>query len=97
LSKTKRGLAVHLSKSLPTFCGDAATVILLRLARIFGGGRTGMAEAELMVTEKVAALLHVQAALWSGAYGSTPGSIIEGVAAHYARGVRANRRRLSKR
>lgn len=80
---------------LAAFGADAASVIGLRLLRIASGGRAGRKEAKLMVTEKIAALAQVQWNLVSGAYGFTPQSMTQGVGEHYARAVRANRKRLS--
>ena len=77
------------------FGEDVAAVVLLRLRRIAAGGAAGKAEAKLMVSEKVKALALVMHGLLTGEYGSTVGSMIKGVAAYYARGVRANRTRLS--
>ena len=74
---------------------DAAAVMAMRCAKIASGDLAGMAEAQLMVTEKIAALAHTQWALLSGAYGYTPVSMARGVLRHYAHGVRANRLRLS--
>lgn len=76
---------------------EAQQVIALRLMRIAGGGASGQAEAERMVTEKFAAAVEAQAAAVAG--------VIEGGSAHragkkalgvYKKRVRANRRRLSR-
>ena len=80
---------------LAAFGADAASVIGLRLLRIAAGGRAGRKEAKLMVTEKIAALAQVQWNLMTGVYGFTPQSMTQGVGDHYARAVRANRKRLS--
>ena len=77
-----------------SFGADVASVIALRLMRIAAGGRAGRKEAQLMVSEKIAALAHVQFSLASGAYGYTPKSMAQGAAEHYARAVRSNRKRL---
>lgn len=77
-----------------SFGADVASVIALRLIRIAAGGRAGRKEARLMVSEKIAALAHVQFSLASGAYGYTPKSMAQGTAEHYARTVRSNRKRL---
>ena len=47
-----------------------------------------------MVSEKIAALAHVQFSLASGAYGYTLQSMAQGPGDHYARAVRSNRKRL---
>jgi hypothetical protein len=76
---------------------EAQRVIALRLMRIAGGGARGQAEAQRMVTEKLAAAVEAQAVLASSA--------IEGGSSHragkkmldvYGKRVRANRRRLSR-
>jgi hypothetical protein len=76
---------------------EAQRVIALRLMRIAGGGARGQAEAQRMVTEKLAAAVEAQAVLAASA--------IEGGANHragkkmldvYGKRVRANRRRLSR-
>ena len=77
-----------------SFSADVASVVALRLMRIAANGRAGQKEARLMVSEKIAALTHVQWSLFSGAYGFTPQSMAHGVGDHYARAVRANRKRL---
>lgn len=78
-----------------SFWTDAATVVMLRCLRIASGGSAGAHEAQLMVSEKISALAHVHFNLLTGAYGISPHSMIDGVAQHYARGVQANRQRLS--
>lgn len=75
---------------------EAATVMTLRMERIAGGGATGAAEAELMVTEKVRATIDLQRKLMTGALGSTPLSGSQGIVRHYQRKVAANRRRLNR-
>ncbi len=76
---------------------EAQRVIALRLLRIAGGGGRGQAEAQRMVTEKLAAAVEAQAVLTASA--------IEGGSGHrvgkkmlnvYGKRVRANRRRLSR-
>ena len=86
---------VRLGMDLFAFGEDVAAVVVLRVRRIAAGGASGKAEAKLMVSEKVKALALVMHALLTGEYGSTVGSMIKGVAAYYARGIRANRTRLS--
>lgn len=77
-----------------SFGADVASVVALRLMRIAAGGRAGRKETRLMVSEKIAALAHVQWSIASGAYGYTLQSMARGAAEHYARGVRSNRDRL---
>ena len=77
-----------------SFGADVASVMALRVIRIAAGGQAGRKEARLMVTEKMAALAHVQFSLASGAYGYTLQSMAQGAGDHYARAVRSNRKRL---
>lgn len=77
-----------------SLCFDAAFVIPLRSARIARGGSAGAHEAWLMVSEKVAAAATLQSSLLSGRLGHDPGQVTARVMGHYARKVRANRKRL---
>jgi hypothetical protein len=64
-------------------------VIALRMMKLAAGGRHGRAEANRMVTEKVAASMAAAATLMSG---GAPGAVVTQV----RRRVRANSRRLSR-
>ncbi len=75
---------------------EAVTVMTLRMERIAGGGPTGAAEAELMVVEKVRAVLDLQLKLMTGTLGSTPLSGSKWIVRHYRGKVAANHRRLSR-
>lgn len=75
---------------------DASAVIGLRTLRIAQGGKSGRAEAERMVSEKVAAGLSLQTLAMTGGLGLTPASASARTLAHYRRKVSANRRRLLK-
>ena len=75
---------------------EATAVIGLRTLKIAAGGAAGEAEAQLMVTEKVAAGLALQTMALSGGLGFTPEAAASRTLTHYRRKVRANRRRLSK-
>lgn len=77
------------------FGADVVSVIALRSLTIAADGRAGRKEAKLMVSEKIAALAHVQWSLLIGAYGFTLQSMTHGVGEHYARAVRSNRKRLN--
>jgi len=77
-----------------SFASDALDVIRLRSARIAAGGRAGRAEACLMVSEKIAAVVELQWHLLSGRHGYSPGRMATGVGRYFARAVRANRQRL---
>jgi|SRR5579862_4392630 len=76
---------------------EAQRVIALRLIRIAAGGARGRAEAQCMVTEKVAAAVEAHAAAVSGAIeGGTGRRTGKKVLAVYKKRIRANRRRLSR-
>jgi hypothetical protein len=74
---------------------EASSVIALRTLRIAGGGVAAEAEARRMVSEKFEAGLALQALALNGGLGLTFYSAAIRTLAHYARKVRANRRRLS--
>ncbi len=73
---------------------DGAAVVGLRLARLARCDAAAMAEASLMVTEKVegAADLHWRAL--TGALGTSPHDVASASLAYYRGKVSANRRRL---
>ncbi len=79
-------------------CWDAQTVVFLRLLRIAEGGARAEAEAQRMITEKVAALTEAQiAAATATLKGSTRRHVAKKALAVYADRVRRNRQRLAKR
>lgn len=84
------------ARELGAFAADVAQVLLLRSSRICAGGPEGKAEARLMVTEKIDAVIKVQLNLLTGAYGLTPRAMAINVGSFYARAVRANRKRLTQ-
>ena len=69
----------------------------LRLARLAGGGTAGIAEANLMVAEKMVALTEAQLAaaisVFTGNGHHAGGKMLQ----VFRRRVRANKRRLSRR
>lgn len=75
---------------------EASTVMTMRLARMAAGGPAGTAEAELMVAEKVRALIELQTKMMTGALGTTPLSSTQATLKHYRRKVAANKKRLSR-
>lgn len=75
---------------------ESSCVIGLRTLKLAAGGAAGAAEARLMVEEKVAAGLSLQARALTGALGATPAAAANAAVTHYRRKVRANRRRLSR-
>lgn len=75
---------------------DASAVMTLRGAKIAQGGTAAMAEANLMVSEKVEAAMQAQVALITGSYGTSPAAIRQRLVRHYGTKVRANKRRLNR-
>lgn len=84
---------------------EAQSVVALRMMRLAAGGAGGQAEAQRMVTEKVAALVEAQAAVATTAIESGTSHRRQKSASHragkkvigvYKKRVRANRRRLSR-
>ena len=86
-----------LSAQAARMCWEAQTVMFLRGLRMAQGGAKGRAEAQRMITEKVAALAEAQvAATMATLKGSKKHRVAKKALAVYAGRVRRNRRRLSK-
>ena len=75
--------------NLTMLAAESQQVIGLRLMKLAIGGPKGRAEANRMVSEKVAAATHATGRLMTG---GSPDSVVKG----YRRKVRANSRRLLK-
>lgn len=75
---------------------EANMVIAMRLGTMAMGGPKAAAEAERMVSEKVASNMALGMDLMTGKHGSSPESVVSGSLKHYSRSVTANRRRLAK-
>ena len=75
---------------------EASAVIGLRTLKMAAGGAAAETEARLMVSEKVAATMALQAMAMTGQLGLTPQRAAAKTMAHYRRKVSANRRRLQK-
>ena len=76
---------------------EAQNVMVLRLMRLAGGGVAGHTEANLMVTEKVAALTEAHVAGTTVAIKGGDGhDLVKKVMKVYQKRVRRNKRRLSK-
>lgn len=75
---------------------EAGTVMNMRLAKLAGGGAGASVEAELMVSEKVRAMIELQMKMMTGAFGTTPLSNMHGTLKHYRRKVAANDKRLRR-
>jgi hypothetical protein len=74
---------------------EAGSVVWLRTAKIARGGPEAMAEAELMISEKIAAQQDLLAKLAAGKLGQNPLAVTAGVTRYVLEGVQANRRRLA--
>ncbi len=74
---------------------EASTVMALRTMKIAQGGAGAAAEADRMISEKVAAAVELQQMALTGGLGFGPETAASKTLAHYRRKVRANRRRLS--
>ena len=86
-----------LSSQAARVCWEAQAVMLLRGLRMAQGGAKAEAEAQRMITEKVAALSEAQvAATVATLKGSKRHRVAKKALNVYARRVRRNRRRLSK-
>ena len=75
---------------------EAANVMWLRGMRIMAGGKLAEREAERMVREKLVANAMLWPTLLMGGFGQTAEQLGARTLAHYAKEVRANRRRLSR-
>ena len=86
-----------LSSQAARVCWEAQAVMLLRGLRMAQGGAKAEAEAQRMITEKVAALAEAQvAATVATLKGSKRHRVAKKALGVYARRVGHNRRRLSK-
>ena len=75
---------------------ESNMVIAMRMGTMAMGGPAAAKEAELMVSEKIAASLALGFDLATGKHGIAPEAMMSGSIKHYSRSVRANRRRLAK-
>jgi hypothetical protein len=75
---------------------EAGTVMTMRLAKLAMGGADASVEAELMVSEKVRAMIELQTKMMTGALGTTPLSNTRGTLKHYRQKVAANDKRLRR-
>ncbi|WP_312163463.1 hypothetical protein [Phenylobacterium sp.] len=87
-----------LKLSVDTFWlgAEASQVVALRMMKLAGGGTGAAAEAQRMVTEKVAAAMAAHTELTLGAISGSPHAGPTKAVALYRRKVRANRRRLAR-
>jgi len=75
---------------------EAGTVMTMRLSKLALGGAEANREAELMVSEKIGAMIELQTKMMTGALGTTPLSNTRGALKHYRSKVAANNRRLGR-
>lgn len=75
---------------------EAASVVWLRSQRLAKGGPAAAAEAELMIGEKIAAHQDLVAKLAAGQLGKNPLAVTSNATRYVLKGVRANRKRLSR-
>jgi hypothetical protein len=75
---------------------ESNMVIAMRMGQMAFGGTAAAREAQLMVSEKVAANMALGLDIAMGKHGTSPESVISGSIAHYSRRVRRNRERLTK-
>ncbi|MGB6537689.1 MAG: hypothetical protein WBF58_17200 [Xanthobacteraceae bacterium] len=76
---------------------EAQSVIALRIMRLATGGARGQAEANRMVTEKVAALAEAQGAAAAAAImGGNSERVAKSVMRVYRKRIRGNRRRFKR-
>ncbi len=73
---------------------EASAVMVLRSTRIALGGSAALEEFSLMFTEKMSAMLELQAVAMTGDLGDTPASATRNAIGFYRHRVRANRERL---
>jgi len=76
---------------------ESGAVIGLRLPRLMTGDAAALAEAQLMVSEKLAAAAALHWKMMTGGLGTTPHAVMSASVAHYRKGVRKNRRRLGEK
>lgn len=75
---------------------EAASVIGMRIPRLMAGDASALAEAQLMVSEKIETAARLQWKLMTGGFGSSGPAVMNGSIDHYRKAVRRNQRRLSK-
>ena len=76
---------------------EAQNVVALRFVRLAGGGAAGAKEAQLMVTDKLAALTEAQLAAAANVLTGDALKIADKMLRVFRKRVRANKRRLSRR
>jgi len=74
---------------------EACSVIAMRLPKLMTGNAAAMAEAQLMIREKVEAAAMLQWKMMRGGPGTSGPAVLDTSVAHYRKAVRRNRRRLA--
>lgn len=93
--KTLRQLQM-LGGDLCALWAEAASVVWLRSKKLAEGGPEAVAEAGLMLSEKISAHQELLFQIVGGKLGSNPLTVSAKATRFYLDGVRANRRRLSR-
>lgn len=75
---------------------EASSVMMLRGVAMAAGGPEAEKESQRMVSEKLNALIDLQALFLTGRLGTSAPATLNKTVTHYRRKVRANKRRLSK-
>ncbi|QCB37282.1 hypothetical protein E5554_05195 [Sphingobium sp. PAMC28499] len=75
---------------------EAWSVIGMRLPRLMSGNASAMAEAQLMVREKMEAAALLQWKFMTGSLGASAPAMMSASVTHYRKAVRKNRRRLAR-
>jgi hypothetical protein len=73
---------------------EACSVNGKRLPRLMTGNAAAMAEAQLMVSEKLDAVARLQWKMMTGQLGTSGPAMLDASVAHYRKAVRRNQRRL---
>jgi hypothetical protein len=76
---------------------ESVAVVWLRSSKLAAGGPAAIGETALMIGEKLAAQQDIAARLITGRLGRTPLAVTAGFTRYMLDGVRANRRRLSRK
>jgi len=76
---------------------EASTVIAMRMAKLAVGDAAAMAEARLMIAEKVEATSSLQWMALTGGLGHTDADRARAMIAHYRKAVAGNRKRLGRK
>jgi hypothetical protein len=87
---------LEMTRDLTLLSAECAEVMARRSLVLAKADGAAWAEFQLMVSEKVAAALELQARVLTGTLGSSKEAAARAALSHVRRKVRANRRRLRK-